>query len=70
MAKKGDILTIIARNIDCRYRYTLELPRRGGSNEYPQYVLEQKKNRHTPVNPSFTILKLGINGINCTDMFS
>ena len=29
-----------AQNIDCGY--TLEPPRRGGSNEYPQYVLEQK----------------------------
>ena len=35
---------IFAQNLDCVY--TLEPPRRGGSNEYPQctlYVLEQKK---------------------------
>ena len=35
-----DIFLIFAQNIDCGY--TLEPPRRGGSNEYPQYVLEQK----------------------------
>ena len=32
--KKNDIFLIFAQNIDCGY--TLELPRRGGSNEYPQ----------------------------------
>ena len=35
------IFLIFAQNIDCGYK--LELPRQGGSNEYPQsYVLEQK----------------------------
>ena len=32
--KKNDIFLIFAQNIDCGY--TLEPPRRGGSNEYPQ----------------------------------
>ena len=32
--KKSDILHISAQNIDCEY--TLEPPRRGGSNAYPQ----------------------------------
>ena len=32
--KKIDILLIFAQNIDCEY--TLEPPRRGGSNDYPQ----------------------------------
>ena len=32
--KKFDIFLIFAQNIDCGY--TLEPPRRGGSNEYPQ----------------------------------
>ena len=32
--KNFDIFLIFAQNIDCRY--TLEPPRRGGSNEYPQ----------------------------------
>ena len=31
---------IFAQNIDCGY--TLEPPHQGGSNEYPQSVLEQK----------------------------
>ena len=32
--KKSDIFQIFAQNIDCGY--SLEPPRRGGSNEYPQ----------------------------------
>ena len=46
---------ISAQNIDCGY--SLEPPRRGGSNEYPQSVFEQKEEKimYTPVNPSFTI---------------
>ena len=32
--KKTDIFHISAQNIDCGY--SLEPPRRGGSNEYPQ----------------------------------
>ena len=32
--KNPDIFLISAENIDCRY--SLELPRRGSSNEYPQ----------------------------------
>ena len=32
--KKSDIFHISAQNIDCWY--SLEQPRRGGSNEYPQ----------------------------------
>ena len=53
--KNFDIFLIFAQNIDCRY--TLESPRRGGSNEYPQSMFwsKNKKNRYTPVNPSFTI---------------
>ena len=38
--KNSDIFLIPAQNIDCGY--LLEPPRRGGSNEYPQYVFEQK----------------------------
>ena len=46
-----DIFLIFAQNIDCGY--TLEPPRRGGSNEYPQSMFssKNKKNRHTPANP-------------------
>ena len=32
--KNSDLFHISAQNIDCGY--SLELPRRGGSNEYPQ----------------------------------
>ena len=38
--KKNDIFNNFVQNRDCRYM--LELPRRGGSNEYTVYVLEQK----------------------------
>ena len=53
--KKFDIFLIFAQNIDCGY--TLEPPRRGGSNEYPQSMFwsKNKKNRYTPVFPIFTI---------------
>ena len=53
--KNFDIFLIFAQNIDCGY--TLEPPRRGGSNEYPQSMFwsKNKKNRYTRANPSFTI---------------
>ena len=38
--KNFDFFLIFAQNID--FGYTLEPPRGGGSNEYPQSVLEQK----------------------------
>ena len=46
---------MFAQNIDCGY--TLEPPRRGGSNEYPQSMFwsKHKKNRYTPAYPSFAI---------------
>ena len=57
-----DTFLIFAQNIDCVY--TLEPPRRGGSNEYPQSMFWSinKKNRHTPAYPSFTIQKWGLVG--------
>ena len=53
--KSFDIFLIFAQNIDCGY--TLEPPRRGGSNEYPQSIFwsKNKKNRYTPAYPSFAI---------------
>ena len=55
LKKKNDIFLFFAQNIDCGY--ALELPRRGGSNEYPQSMFwsKNKKNRYTPAYPSFTI---------------
>ena len=53
--KKSYIFHISAQNIDCGY--SLEPPRRGGSNEYPQsiFLAEITKTMYTPVNHSFTI---------------
>ena len=53
--KNSDILNISVKNIDCWY--SLEPSRRGGSNEYRQYMFwaEIRKIIYTPVNPSFTI---------------
>ena len=53
--KKSDIFHISAQNID--YGYSLEPPRRGGFNEYPQSMFwaEIRKIMYTPVHPSFTI---------------
>ena len=53
--KSFDIFLIFAQNIDCWY--TLEPPRRGGSNEYPQSMFwsKNKKNRYTPGYPRFAI---------------
>ena len=50
-----NIFLIFAQNIDCGY--TLEPPRRGGSNEYPQSMFwsKNKKNKYTPAYPSFAI---------------
>ena len=41
---------MFAQNMDCGY--SLEPPRRGGSNEYPQSMFwnKNKKNRYTPAN--------------------
>ena len=53
--KNSKFFHISAQNIDCEY--SLEPPRRGDSNEYPQSLLwaEIRKIMYTPVNPSFTI---------------
>ena len=41
--KSFDNFNIFAQNINCGY--TLEPPRRGGSNEYPQSVFWSKNNK-------------------------
>ena len=53
--KNFDIFLIFAQNINCWY--SLEPPRRGSSNEYPQSMFwsKNKKNIYTPEYPSFTI---------------
>ena len=47
------IFLIFAQNIDCGY--SLELPHRGGFNEYPESMFwsKNKKNRYTPAYSSF-----------------
>ena len=53
--KNSDIFHISGPNIDCGY--SLEWPRRSGSNEYPHsmFLSKNKKIMYTHVNPSFTI---------------
>ena len=57
--KKIYIFLIFAQNIDCWY--TLEPPRRGGSNENPQFIFwcKNKKTRYTNAYTSFVISKWG-----------
>ena len=57
--KNPDIFHISAQNID--YGYSLEPPRRGGSNEYPQsmFLSRNKKNNVYPCKPQFYYIKVG-----------
>ena len=62
--KNSDIFFhISAQNIDCGY--SLEPPRRGGSNEYPQYMFlsRNKKNNVYPCKPQFYYVKVGLKGV-------
>ena len=54
---------ISVQNIDCGY--SLELPRRGGSNEYPQsmFLGKNKKNNIYPCKPQFYYIKVGFKGV-------
>ena len=53
-----------AQNIDCGY--SLEPPRRGGSNEYPQslFLSRNKKINVYPCKPQFYYIKVGFKGVN------
>ena len=69
--KISDIFHISAQNIDCGY--SLEPPRRGGSNEYPQsmFLSRNKKNNVYPCKPQFYYIKVGFKGVkNYIGMFS
>ena len=61
--KNFDIFHISAQNIDCGY--SLEPPRRGGSNEYPQsmFLGINKKNNIYPCKPQFYYIKVGFKGV-------
>ena len=61
--KNSDIFYVSAQNIDCGY--SLEPPRRGGSNEYPQYMFlsRNKKNNVYPCKSQFYYIKVGFKGV-------
>ena len=61
--KNSNIFHISAQNIDCWY--SLEPPRRGGSNEYPQsmFLSKNKKNNVYPCKPQFYYIKVGFKGV-------
>ena len=54
----------LLKNTDCGY--SLEPPRRGGSNEYPQsmFLDRNKKNNVYPCKPQFYYIKVGFKGVN------
>ena len=59
----SDIFQISAQNIDCGY--SLEPPRWGGFNEYPQsmFLSRSKKNNVYPCKLPFYYIKVGFNGV-------
>ena len=61
--KHSDIFHISAQNIDCGY--SLEPPRRGSSNEYPQAMIlsRNKKNNVYPCKPEFYYINMGFKGV-------
>ena len=61
--KNFDIFHISAKNIDCGY--SLEPPRRGGSNEPLQsmFLSRNKKNNVYPCKPQFYYIKVGFKGV-------
>ena len=61
--KNCDIFLTSAQNIDCGY--SLEPPRRGGSNGYPQsnFLGRNKKNNVYPCKPQFYYIKVGFKGV-------
>ena len=62
--KNSDIYHTSGQIIDCGY--SLEPPRRGGSNEYPQsmFLGWNKKNNVYPCKPQFYYIKVRFNGVN------
>ena len=61
--KNSDTLNFSARNIDCEY--SLEPPRRGGYNEYPQsmFLSRNKQNNVYPCKAQFYCIKVGFKGV-------
>ena len=59
--KNSDVFHISAQNIDCGY--SLEPPRRGGSNEYPQSMFLRRNRKNVyPCKPQFYYIKVGFKG--------
>ena len=61
--KSCDIFHISAQNINCGY--SLEPPRRGGSNEYPQskFLSRNKKYNVYSCKPQVYYMKVGFKGV-------
>ena len=61
--KSSDTFQISAQSIDCGY--TLEPPRRGGSNEYPKsmFLSRNQKNKVYPCKPQFYYIQVGFMGV-------
>ena len=69
--KNSDIFNISVQNIDCGN--SLEPPRRGGSDQYPQsmFLSRNKGNNVHPCKPQFYYVKVGLKGgQNYIGMFS
>ena len=64
--KNSHMFHISAQNIDCGY--SLEPPRRCGSNEYPQsmFLSRNKKTNIYPCKPQFYYIKVGFNRVKIT----
>ena len=62
--KNSDTFHITAHNMDCGH--SLEPPRRGGSNEYPQSMIlsRNKKINVYHCKPQFYYIKVGFKGVN------
>ena len=61
--KNSNNFHISAQNVGCGY--SLEPPRRGGSNWYPQsmFLSRNKKNNVYPCKPQFYCIKVGFKGV-------
>ena len=61
--KSSDIFNVSAQNLDCGY--SVEPPRRDGSNEYPQsmFLSRNNKNNVYPWKPQFYCIKVGFKGV-------
>ena len=61
--KNSGSFHISVQNIDCGY--SIEPPRRGGSNEYPQSLFLNRNNKTTiyPCKPPFYRIRVGFKGV-------